>query len=162
MVYLMYQLIFISHFLYFFKIWVKEVPPFYSPLQARLAPHGQVPHRRLRVCLGVRWLAGSVIQAGWYVRCCPGACGEAEGAGGWLAGFLGVTWVAQHVAWAKPQLSLPEWTGTAVPALLTCSMPACLLYHLTHIHTFPYWAPSASATMPQRSRLQAHVPLWET
>lgn len=102
-----------------------------------------------------------MIQAGWYVRCCPRACGEAEGAGGWLADCLGVTWVAQHVGRAKPQLSLPEWTAIAVPALLPYLMPACPLYHLTHIHTFPYWAPSASATIPQRSRLLAHTPLCE-
>lgn len=102
-----------------------------------------------------------MIQAGWYVRCCPRACGEAEGAGGWLAGCLGVTWVAQHVGRAKPQLSLPEWIAIAVPALLPYSMPACPLYHLTHIHTFPYWAPSASATIPERSRLLAHTPLSE-
>lgn len=98
-----------------------------------------------------------------YVRCCPRAHGEAEGqVGGWLAVFLGVTWVAQHGAWAKPQLSLPEWTGMTVPALLQHSMPACLLHHLTHIHTFPCWAPSASATMPQCSKLLAHMTPCET
>ncbi len=81
--------------------------------------------------------------------------------GGWLAVCLGVTWVVRHVGRAKPQISLPEWTAIAVPGLLPRSMPACPLYHLTHIHTFPYWAPSASATMPQRSRLQKHTPLCE-
>lgn len=102
-----------------------------------------------------------MIQAGWYVRCCPRACGEAEGAGGWLAVCLGVTWVAQHVGRAKPQLSLPERTTIAVPTVLLCSMPACPLYHLTHIHTFPYWALSASVTMAQRSRQIVHAPLFE-